>query len=76
MRVEDFKSVIAEFLNNDLPPTVGREISLPTDVNYIVTLTGGRRAGKTYLLFHTIRKLLEEKKASKDEIIYVDFEHP
>ncbi|WP_338599093.1 AAA family ATPase [Sulfolobus tengchongensis] len=76
MRVEDFKSVIAEFLNTDLPPIIDRELELPLDTNYIFTVTGGRRVGKTFILYNNIRKIITEGKACKDEILYIDFEHP
>lgn len=42
----------------------------------MITLTGGRRVGKTYILYNTMSRLVSEGKASKDEIVYVDFEHP
>ncbi|MEM1549914.1 MAG: AAA family ATPase [Candidatus Methanomethylicia archaeon] len=38
-------------------------------------MTGGRRTGKTYLLFSTIRKIIDSGKSNLDEILYVDFEH-
>jgi len=76
MRVEDFKAVIAEFLNSEIPKTTDRETRLPLDTNYVITLTGGRRVGKTYILYNTMSRLVAEGKASKDEIVYMDFEHP
>lgn len=76
MRIEDFKAVIAEFLTTDLPSSADREIKLPLETNYIITLTGGRRVGKTYILYNTIKRIITEGKAEKDEIIYIDFEHP
>lgn len=75
MRVEDFKAVIAEFQTSPLPEIKERELKLPLESNLIISVTGGRRAGKTFLLYSTIRRIIEEGKASKDEILYVDFEH-
>lgn len=75
MRVEDFKKVISEFLTSSLPEIKEREISLPIDSSLIISVTGGRRAGKTYVLFDTIRRIIKEGKAKQDEILYVDFEH-
>ncbi|MBC7091781.1 MAG: ATP-binding protein [Nitrososphaeria archaeon] len=75
MRVEDFKQVIAEWLHQGVPEVRDREITLPLDSNLIIAVTGGRRSGKTYLLFLTIKKIVESGKANLDEILYVDFEH-
>jgi predicted AAA+ superfamily ATPase len=75
MRTEDFKHAISEWLTQGSPNTLEREISLPLESNLIITVTGGRRTGKTYLLFNTINKLIKENKAKMNEILYIDFEH-
>ena len=67
---------LGPFLNSEIPKTTDRETRLPLDTNYVITLTGGRRVGKTYILYNTMSRLVSEGKASKDEIVYVDFEHP
>ena len=73
--VEDgIKSFIAEWLTAGLPKLIEREIALPIDKDYIITVTGGRRSGKTYLLYQTVRKIIEKGLASLNEILYVDFE--
>ncbi|BDC19834.1 AAA family ATPase [Acidianus sp. HS-5] len=72
--MEKFKSVIAEWLTSQLPKVVERDISLPLDRDYIITVTGGRRSGKTFLLYQTIQEILKRGIASKDEILYIDFE--
>jgi len=73
--VEDgIKSFIAEWLTAGLPELIEREIALPIDKDYIITVTGGRRSGKTYLLYQTVRKIIEKGLASLNEILYVDFE--
>jgi len=71
---EQFKRVIAEWLSGGPPEALDREVELPLAPNEVVTVTGARRAGKTYLLFSTIRKILDRGLASQDEILYVDFE--
>jgi predicted AAA+ superfamily ATPase len=71
---ERFKRVIAEWLSGGPPEALDREVELPLAPNEVVTVTGARRAGKTYLLFSTIRKILDRGLASQDEILYVDFE--
>ncbi|MEM3449818.1 MAG: AAA family ATPase, partial [Nitrososphaerota archaeon] len=75
MRVEDFKYAIAEWLSQGIPDLKNREITLPIDSNLIISVTGGRRSGKTYLLFLTVKRIIESGKANLDEIIYLDFEH-
>ncbi|BCU71230.1 ATP-binding protein [Stygiolobus caldivivus] len=72
--VERFKSVIAEWLTSRLPDLVERDVSLPLDKDYIITVTGGRRSGKTFLLYQAIREIIKRGMASQDEILYVDFE--
>jgi len=71
---EGIKSFIAEWLTAGLPKLLEREVTLPVDKDYIITVTGGRRSGKTYLLYQTIKKIIEGRIATFDEILYVDFE--
>ncbi|MFN3804827.1 MAG: ATP-binding protein [Pyrobaculum sp.] len=75
MRVGDFRYVIAEWLGGGLPEVKEREVALPLDTSLIVAVTGARRSGKTYLLYSTIRKVVESGLAAFDEVLYVDFEH-
>ncbi|MEM2866590.1 MAG: ATP-binding protein [Candidatus Hadarchaeales archaeon] len=74
-RREDFKHVIAEWLQQGIPEVKGRETLLPLDSSLVVAVTGARRSGKTCLLFLTMRRIVEEGRASPDEILYLDFEH-
>ncbi|BFI74669.1 hypothetical protein YN1HA_7670 [Sulfurisphaera ohwakuensis] len=37
-------------------------------------MTGSRRSGKTFLLYQTIKEIVEQGLASHDEILYIDFE--
>jgi len=71
---DKIKSFIAEWLSSQLPRVIERDISLPLDKDYIVTVTGGRRNGKTFLLFQTISQIVKRGLASWDEIVYLDFE--
>ncbi|MFP3202792.1 MAG: AAA family ATPase, partial [Sulfolobus sp.] len=71
---ERIKSFIAEWLTSPLPNIIERDLSLPLDKDYIITVTGGRRSGKTFLLYQTIKKIIEGGLASRDEILYVDFD--
>jgi predicted AAA+ superfamily ATPase len=49
-------------------------VEFPLAPNEVVTVTGARRAGKTYLLFSMINKILDRGLVSHDEILYADFE--
>src|SRR3989344_1057515 len=70
------KTILYQWKERPIPESVPREINLEeylkAEPRKIIAITGFRRVGKTYLLFHTIRQLLKEK--SKDQVIYVNFE--
>ena len=67
------KSIIVEFHSWDLPAVIDREIELPLDSNKIISVVGSRRAGKTYLLFKTIKRLLNSG-VDKKRCLYFNFE--
>lgn len=72
-RKERLRISIEEYWQRDLPEAIPREIELELDSDLINDVTGPRRAGKTYLMFLTIKKLLDsgiDKKAT----IYLNFE--
>jgi len=75
LSVEDFRAVVAEWVMSGLPTVRKREFELPLEPTSIISVLGPRRAGKTYLLYHTISRLLV-KGVPKQNILYVDFEHP
>lgn len=70
---EILKSIIIEFHSWDLPEVLDREIELPLRSNKIISVVGSRRAGKTYLLFHTIKRL-RDTGFPKKKILYFNFE--
>ncbi|MHA1660247.1 MAG: ATP-binding protein [Promethearchaeota archaeon] len=72
MKKEVFEEIILDFQERKLPELTEREISIPTNLNKTITITGVRRAGKTFLMFQTIKKLLE--KVEKNQIMYINFE--
>ena len=51
---------------------INRHIDLEDSVNYI--FVGLRRAGKSYLLYQQIKSLIDQKKATIENILYVNFE--
>lgn len=73
MNKETFKYIINDFQERGLPDIKPRELILPVGTQKIVTLAGIRRCGKTYLLFDTMKRLLEQG-VERSNIIYVNFE--
>jgi hypothetical protein len=75
---ENLKVVIKEFHDFTLPDLIERDLDinfsiLRSPIKKIITIIGPRRAGKTYFLFQTIKKLLA-KEVEITDIIYIDFE--
>jgi len=73
-RKEDFKIVLREWKEKKLPETIERDISIPLRINQIASIIGPRRAGKTYQMYNLIKSLMK-KGLSKNNILYVNFEH-
>ena len=72
-RKERLRMVIEEYWRKELPEAKEREVKLKQGSDLINDIIGPRRAGKTYLIFLTIKGLLEsgiDKKAT----IYINFE--
>jgi predicted AAA+ superfamily ATPase len=67
-----FKQLIVEFHQNGIPEFIERELKLPVNTGKIISVIGVRRSGKTYLLFQTIKKLLES--VPIERIVYINFE--
>ena len=58
-----------------VPELVDRDISLeifPKKVRKIITFSGSRRSGKTYIMFQLIKEL--SKTHPKENIFYINFE--
>ncbi len=70
---EILKTLIREFHTGKLPRPLKRETVLPLNTEKIITVTGPRRAGKTYLLFQHILELIE-KGIPAEKILYINFE--
>jgi len=74
MKTKDtLKTIISNFHSNNIKRSFKRTIDLPIDTEIIISVIGVRRSGKTYLLYETIKKLLQNKVA-KNKIIYLNFE--
>lgn len=72
---DKWASLIEDFYELALPESFEREIKIPLEkpINRSVSIIGPRRAGKTYLMFNLIQKLLD-KKVNKENILYMNFE--
>lgn len=64
---------IEEYWQRDLPKVREREIKLKLKSDLINDIIGPRRSGKTYLMFSTIKKLLDSG-VNKKATIYLNFE--
>ena len=69
----DYKQIITFWKEFDIPKALERAISVDVNTDFITTITGPRRAGKTYFCFQLINQL-SGKGISKENILYVNFE--
>ena len=56
-----------------MPEIKERKLQIPFDTGKIISVIGVRRSGKTYILYDTIKKLLD-KGIEKEKILYLNFE--
>jgi predicted AAA+ superfamily ATPase len=75
MNKEIIKQVIVEFQESKLPEIIPRDIEIPLSSQKIITITGPRRSGKTYLILYLIKSLIEQK-IPRERIIYINFDDP
>jgi len=75
MNKETIKQVIVESQENVFPKMVSREIEIPLSSKKIITITGPRRSGKTFLLFLLMKKLIG-KGISINRLLYINFDDP
>jgi len=74
MNKEQVKKYLLNFNENPLPAIYTRNYLLNPSTR-IQVLIGARRVGKTYILFQIMQRLLE-KHIAKNQILYLNFEHP
>ena len=67
------KTVIKDFHVRPLPVFRPRELEVPLDSGKIVTVTGPRRAGKTWYFFQLMSRL-ESMGVKKEQCLYLNFE--
>lgn len=73
MSLEILTSIIADFHERGMPHYVERHYDMPVSSGKIITITGPRRAGKTYLMYQLIDRLIKNGNPKKN-IIYINFE--
>ncbi len=71
---DKLRSVVEEYWRKELPDSKERAISLKIESDLINDIVGPRRAGKTYLMYFTIKKLLDTG-IEKEAAIYINFEN-
>ena len=67
------KNIIVNFQTTKLKASLERNVQLPLDSGIIISVIGVRRSGKTYLLYETIKRILESG-IPKKKILYINFE--
>jgi predicted AAA+ superfamily ATPase len=72
-RKEILKEIIVLNQDTDLSFVLKRDAELPLDSGKIISVSGVRRCGKTYLLLLAMKNLLE-RKISKNDLVYINFE--
>lgn len=72
---EKWAEIIKDFHERGTPHLIERDIEIPTEtpIKRAITITGPRRAGKTYVMFQLIQKLLKDN-IHPNRILYVNFE--
>lgn len=71
--VEKLKNILADWKEFDIPDLVQRDFNdALLESEKILTITGPRRAGKTFLCYQLINKLRDE--VPEDNIVYINFE--
>jgi hypothetical protein len=71
MEKESLKYVLRQATQRPLPVARPRQLELPLNPPKVVTLTGIRRAGKTFLMFHTIQRLVDSG-VDRRSILYLN----
>lgn len=67
------KEIITSFHERALAEVIPRHLEVPLDTSKVVTLTGARRSGKTFLLYEVIGKLVSAG-TPKEKVLYLNFE--
>ena len=69
----EYQKIIRNWKEFKIPKTIPRRIELKIVPDFITTIIGPRRAGKTFLCFQKMNELIE-KGTSRENILYINFE--
>ncbi len=69
----DYKTVVVYWKEFEIPRALERSIVIDIDTELITTITGPRRAGKSYCCYHLISHL-KESGINPNNIIFINFE--
>ena len=69
----DYRKILLEWKGFDVPDVFERDYSINLKVDLVNTITGPRRAGKTYFCFQIIKRLITDG-VSSNNFLYVNFE--
>ena len=69
----EHKKIVVKWKEFRIPEVKKRMYDVNLSIDFIITISGPRRAGKTYFCFQLINKLIDEG-ISRENIFYVNFE--
>src|SRR3989344_6564924 len=69
----NYKQIVTFWKEFNIPSVINRDIEVNIDIDFITTISGPRRAGKTYYCFQLINQLIK-KKIPMENIFYINFE--
>ena len=69
----EHKEIISNWKEFNIPDLFRRNHNINLKEDFITTISGPRRAGKTYVCFQIIKELIS-KGVSKNNILYINFE--
>ncbi|MFH1823749.1 MAG: ATP-binding protein [Candidatus Firestonebacteria bacterium] len=72
---ENIKLIIKESQEFEFPYIIERSMKIPSDTQKIVTVTGPRRSGKTYLFYNKMKELVG-KGISREKMFCINFDDP
>ena len=69
----NYKEIIANWKEFEIPALFSRNHNISLESDFIITISGSRRAGKTFVCFQIIEELIK-KGVSRENILYINFE--
>src|SRR3989344_6761471 len=69
----DYKEIIINWKEFKIPNVFSRNHNIDLETDFIITISGPRRAGKTYICFQIMKELIE-KGVPKENLLYINFE--